>query len=476
MSAYAHAEHVIRDFFKEENRGSLLAGGALVALSGGKDSVLLLSLFSDYAKEKGIPFSALHLHHGIRGESADADAAFCKALCERLGVPLRVVYADVPALAKAGKEGIEETARRVRYEVLCAECAARGYGAVLTAHTASDLAETVLLSLFRGGGTRALCGIPPVRRVGEIRVLRPLLALYKDEVVAALAERSLAFCEDESNGDTRYRRNLVRHELLPLLEGLTPAPERALARLAQNARCDEDYLAGVAKAALCDASDRDGRLSVAALRALHPAILHRLVRALYEERHASLPLPERVHTEALVAALNGEGDFALSFPGGVRVRAERGWLYFLREEPTPLAPKTLAVGANLLSDGSLFFLLEKTTPSLPEIVYTLSIRGALSSVKIEGKLSVRAKRDGDGYAYGGMTHKLKKLYSDRKLSQTEKLRLPVLTDEKGILWVPSFGVRDDGVQNENAPEVLYLPRERLSDEAYEQLLTALFKT
>ena len=88
---------------------------------------------------------------------------------------------------------------------------------------------------------------------------------------------------------------------------------------------------------------------------------------------------------------------------------------------------------------------------------------------------MRPKRDGDGYVYGGITHKLKKLYSDRKLTHTQKLRMPVLCDEKGILWVPSFGVRDDGVKNENAPTAFYLARERLTDEEYTHLLKMLFK-
>ena len=87
---------------------------------------------------------------------------------------------------------------------------------------------------------------------------------------------------------------------------------------------------------------------------------------------------------------------------------------------------------------------------------------------------MRVKQDGDAYAYGGMTHKLKKLYSDRKLTATEKRRLPVLCDEKGILWVPSFGVRDDGVKNGNAPSVLYLARENVSDGEYQMLLKTLF--
>lgn len=475
MSAYTHAEAIFRDALTEQGMTAYLSHGALVALSGGKDSVLLLSLFSAYAKENGIPFSALHLHHGIRGAHADADAEFCKKLCDALGVPLRIVYADVPALAKAQKEGIEQTARRVRYEALCNECTACGYGAVLTAHTASDLAETVLLSLLRGGGTRALGGIPPIRREGNIVLLRPLLGLYKEEILEALKERSLPYCHDETNDDTCFRRNYVRHELLPMLARITPLPERALARLAENARCDEAYLTSVAQAALTDAERDDGKLSVAVLRTLHPAILHRVLRRLYEERFAAYPLPERVHTEALISRLAEDGDFSLSFPGGITARTERGWLMLSVGEVAELEEKRVGMGINILSDGSLLFLLEKTSSALPEIVYTLSIRKALSSANIVGELTVRSKRDGDAYVYGGMTHKLKKLYSDRKLTHTQKLRLPVLCDEKGILWVPSFGVRDDGVKNENAPTAFFLARERLTDEEYTHLLQMLFE-
>ena len=117
MSAYRFAEDAFLAMIAREDMAPAFSGGALLALSGGKDSVLLLSLFAAYAKENGIPFSAMHLHHGIRGEEADRDAEFCRTLCERMGTSFILLHADIPAISEACGEGIEETARRERYRL-----------------------------------------------------------------------------------------------------------------------------------------------------------------------------------------------------------------------------------------------------------------------------------------------------------------------------------------------------------------------
>ena len=466
-NAYAHALNLLRASLSGEEMRPHLSGGALVALSGGKDSVLLLTLFAEYARENGIPFAALHLHHGIRGEEADRDAAFCKALCERLAVPFVLCRADVPALAEKRREGIEETARRERYAALAREADARGYGAVLTAHTATDNAETVLLHLLRGGGGRALCGIPAVRPLTDTCVLlRPLLSLTQDEVLAALDEGDLPYVLDSTNGDTAYHRNYLRHEILPRLSPLAPSPERAISRMTENLKEDMALLDEMAKERFLTLA-RDGGLDATAFCALPTALRYRVFRLLYDRDAPEAAKPERVHTEALFERLSRTGDFSVSFPDGVRAVREQDLLFLDDAEPF-LHPHTpIKLGRNELADGSVLWILDKSSAPLPKNVYTLSIQRSLAPATIEGELYVRSRKEGDAYRYGGMTHKLKKMFSDQKIPKRMRTRLPVLCDGSGILWVPGFGVRDDGASSQNTLTAVYVAQKELEGEVFE---------
>ncbi len=458
-SAYTHAVTALRTSLGGEEMRPHLKDGALVALSGGKDSVLLLTLFADFARENGIPLAALHLHHGIRGEEADRDAAFCQALCERLGVPLVLCYADIPALAEARREGIEETARRERYRLLFKEAAKRGYRAVLTAHTATDHAETVLLHLLRGGGGRALCGIPAVRPLGDgCTLLRPLLSLTAQEVLLALDEKGIPYMLDSTNGDTAYHRNYLRHEILPRLSSLTPSPERALARMTENLKEDMALLDEMAENAFAEAEREDG-VDAALFSTLPAALKYRVFRLFYDREVPLAAKPERVHIEALFERLARDGDFSISFPDGVRVSRERGVLLLDEEEPFSHPKTPLKLGCNRLADGGLLWILDESSTPLPQNVYTLSTQRSLASATIEGELYVRSREAGDAYRYGGMTHKLKKMFSDQKIPRRMRAHLPVLCDGRGILWVPGFGVREDGLTPSNTLTAVYLSKE-----------------
>ncbi len=471
MSAYALATERFLDTLVREGMEPYLAKGALVALSGGKDSVLLLSLFTAYARERGIPVRALHLNHGIRGTEADGDEVFCRTLCEELGVPLTVLHADIPTLAEKYGKGLEEAARRERYRLLAQAARECGFTAVLTAHTATDLAETVMLQVLRGGGTRALCGIPPVRTLEDgVLVLRPLLTLSADGVLAALKERGLPFVTDSTNADTAYARNYVRHELLPRLSRLTPDPERAFSRMTENVREDAELLDALAKdrfALLFDgvSMDADGYLS------LHPALRFRVLYLFYAAQMPDAPLPERAHVRALAEVMARREDAALSMPGGLTLTVRSGRLLFKKDDEFEHPYTPIHVGCNRLADGSFLWLLDESSAPLPKIIYTLSTQRALASATIEGELYVRSRLEGDSYFYGGMTHKLKKMLSDRKIPRHLRSQVPVLCDGRGILWVPPFGVRDDGVRCGHPLRAVYLAAERITPDVAAWLLT-----
>lgn len=463
MTHLTQAENGFYATVRKNGMMPLMKRGCLVGLSGGADSVLLLFLVQRLLRKEGVPILALHVHHGIRGEEGDRDLAFSRELCRRWDVPFEEYHASVPTLAAQNGESVEQCARRVRYAAFEKAARSHGLGAILTAHHASDSAETVLLNLSRGAGGRGLCGIPPIRWEGDVPVLRPLIALSRTQIEAALGEAGISFVTDSTNVDTVYRRNYVRQELMPRFLEMNPSFEKAVCRMSESLATDMDYLDGEAKRHYDEIKDGDS-VSVRALLSLHEALRYRVLLLLYRETFPSAPLPEKVHFDALFSRAQKKGSFTVAFPEDALASVRGDRLSFIKEKVVFRHSKTpVGMGETTLADGGKLLLLEKG--SLPEgvNVYKLSIHRDLSSATINGGLYVRSREEGDAYRFGGVTHKLKKLFSDAHLSPDVREHIPVLCDGDGILWVPHFGVRNDGCRGTEPKDLTlyYLPPKTL---------------
>ena len=216
----------------------------LVAASGGADSTALALAL----KYLGCEIALAHVHHGLRGKAADADARFVTALAEKIGAPFFFGRFDVRAEAKKTGESLEMAARRVRRDFLVATARREKIRHVATGHTADDQAETVLLRIARGTSVAGLAGIPYVSKQGGIAFVRPLRDATRAQVVAFLKSRKQRWREDASNADDFALRNRVRHEILPLLEKrLNPGVRQALLRLADIAAAEDAVMAALAK-------------------------------------------------------------------------------------------------------------------------------------------------------------------------------------------------------------------------------------
>ena len=216
----------------------------LVAASGGADSTALALALQDL----GCEIALAHVHHGIRGKAADADARFVAALAKKLGAPFCLGKFDVPAEAKHRGESLEMAARRVRRDFLAATAKRLNIRFIATGHTADDQAETVLMRIARGTSITGLAGIPYVSRQGVAAFVRPLRDATRAQIVAFLKARKQPWREDRSNADDFALRNRVRHEILPLLEKrLNPAVRQALLRLADIAAAEDAVMSALAK-------------------------------------------------------------------------------------------------------------------------------------------------------------------------------------------------------------------------------------
>lgn len=374
------------------------------AVSGGADSMALLWCMWLEKENLGITVEAAHFNHHLRGEESDRDEIFVRDFCGFHDIPLHVGQGEV----RPGEKGLEAAAREARYTFL------RGLdGTIATAHTADDNAETVLMHLLRGTGLRGLGGITPKGN----GLIRPMLDVTRAEVEAFLAENWISHIEDSSNSQDLFLRNRIRHRVMPLLRRENPSLAENVSAMAQRLREDEAALEGMSGA---------GELPGAAeLKRMAPALRRRALERFL--RQSGVKEPEAKHiaqAENLVLCANPSA--AARFPGGVTVRR----VYDRLEAGL----EAVILGEHPLEVGESVVLTEiglKVT-CLPAGVEGLAVKAGPG-------LMVRSRRPGDEITLSGGTKSLKKLFIDRKIPQHERLAVPVLADENGIIAVYGIG-------------------------------------
>lgn len=312
----------------------------LVAVSGGADSVALLRGCVDISARCGLTMVAGHFDHGLRGAESTADAVWVAELAQRLGANCQVGRADASGLG--GGTGVEERARDLRYAFLRQVAELQGCRLVLTAHTADDQAETVFHHLIRGTGWAGLCGIPAERPLAEsVRLVRPLLSVSREDVLAYLAELGQEFRVDSSNADVSLTRNALRREILPLLrERFNPRVSEALCSLSQLA-AETDACLGelserfLAEALLESAADRV-TLDLERLRSSPELLLRELLRRLWMRQGWPRQDLGRRQLQRTAEAIRAGGTVeAFDLPGGVQVSGRGGVLQLQRNAGKP---------------------------------------------------------------------------------------------------------------------------------------------
>lgn len=436
---------------RENKMEQRIKEGVLLGFSGGPDSMLLLHCLLRYKKTKDFPLVAVHVHHGIRGVAADRDADFAQQICAEKNVEFICKRVNVPAFAIEKHIGIEEAARILRYS--CFDEIIRGrndVSVIAVAHNSTDNLETVIFNLMRGCGTGGLSGIAPVRD----NIIRPLLSLTKEQILSALSEANIAYITDESNMDISYTRNYIRNEILPKLYRISGSAEVSVRRLCRNLRSDNDYLENEAQREY--ECMKNGKVEYSHLLSLHPAIFARVIKHWGAEFSLSFTQKQ---IELLRARLCIGGNFLFDLGGGYFFCLDRGLCFFQKSTETAkigssFAQKIIPDQLITLKRGS-FMLSHSDLSNISLNIYKFSIKKNLSSAIIEGELFLRYRKEGDSYFYGGMKRKLKKLFNDKKIPLSERESLPILCDSKGIVWVPGFGVRDDGGCDRNALNAVF---------------------
>lgn len=420
----------------------------VAAVSGGSDSVALLWILHELHQDGTVHLTGLaHLNHQLR-QLAGRDEAFCRALAARIGVPFLGECADVAELAREWRCSIEVAARRARYACLERARVASGASRIGVAHTRDDQAETVLLRLVRGAGTRGLRGALPVRGT----VVRPLLDCSRNELRRYLTARAESWLEDETNADLGHPRNRVRHELLPLLaERYRPSVTRVLARTADVAAHDDALLERLAEQAVPTvvATGRGGlRLDVAVLAALPLSLQRRLARRVLVLAGAGRA-PGHGDVERLLDVCAAGGPAAAE-AAGVRVERFSADAVLLKRGGRADADiqwpdqVLLVPGVVELPDLGAECRVTAVGPIQHEDAFLPGrVQAALKAEAVMLPLIVRRRRPGDRIQPVGLagTKKLQDLLVDRKVPRGERNRIPVVADAAGrIVWVVGHAV------------------------------------
>ncbi len=402
-----------------------------VALSGGADSVCLLSLLSELKDKYGYQLSAVHVNHMLRGEESDRDEAFAVNLCQKLAVPLTVRRIDINALAQEQDGSIELVARNARYEIFRE---LGDGGVVATAHTADDNLETVLYNTVRGSGLKGVCGIPPKRDI----YIRPLLFCSRKEIEEYLQSRGLDFVTDSSNLTDDYTRNFIRHNAVPVLKKINPKAEQTVASMCAILREDEEFLFSTAKKiyALCL---RENFLDAQLLRLQPVAIIKRVI-ALYLWEQSGIKT-DALHLENCKKVLLNGGRTGLEKGVSALCRDERFFLSKEGDAKPDIEYKTEII---------------RKTLSKNEKVNNLFLKNTIDCDKINGSLVLRTRLPSDEIRLSGRncTKSLKKLFNELKIAAELREIIPVAADNSGVVWIYGVGVSERVAVDENTTNTI----------------------
>ncbi len=397
----------------------------MVALSGGRDSMVLLHLLRFPLRDLCDDLSAAHVDHAMRPGS-DADARWVRGVCRAWDVPLQATRLDPPASSEAD-------ARRRRYAFL--GDAADPDTLVLTAHHQDDQAETVLFRAARGTGVRGLRGIAPRRG----RIVRPLLSFRRGELARYAEETGLAWRDDPTNRDPSYARNRIRHRVIPALEDARPGAARNLARLADRARATERALDAALRRLEEEATITDDGAVVTLARPVllsyDPALRARLVRRVLRRFGST---PDRAGTQAALEFISsGPSGGEAHVAGGLRIERDFDRIRVLRAGRD--GPGTAPDEPLVIQDGAPG--MGRARIGGREVAVAWGVGTRIEGGRRAGidhpvfPLTVRGWQPGDRIRLPFGSKKLKKLFGEQRLGRRARRQVPVVVDGQGrIVW------------------------------------------
>jgi tRNA(Ile)-lysidine synthase len=427
----------------------------LVAVSGGPDSVALLHVLAGLSEAWGWVLSVAHLNHQFRAEEAEKEAELVAGLAAALGLRCQVGRLDVPQYIRDTGKNPQSAARELRYRFLFETAAAHGAGRIALAHHADDQAETVLMRLLRGTGPSGLAGIPRRRMEKEMELVRPLLRIYKSEILDYCHDRQLPYCVDSSNLQSKYARNEIRLELMPALQRqYNEQLPQALNRLSELMTAEDDYMEGQVQRLFRQNVEKENdfaKWSRNWFAGLHVALQRRLIKLILNYLALDGDSIDFLKLEQLREGILKETPSNLSLNIGAGL--------MLTREYDRISVHNYVVPPNsftyLLTSSARWLEIPETGACLEcawldrdhqdnalAAAFSDNLDAAVfDAEQLELPLQVRSRQEGDRMQLFGLngSKKVKDILIDAKIPPSKRKKLLVITDGAGrIVWLPGI--------------------------------------
>ena len=434
------------DVYEWIKRESLTEPGScvLIGLSGGADSVCLALVLKELQARMNLKLLAVHVHHGIRGADADADAAFAGEFGRTHDIPVIIRRCDAPGYAKEHGMSLEEAARELRYGILEEEAEKAGADAIAVAHHQDDNAETILLNLFRGSGLKGLAGIP-LRRG---RIIRPLLCVGRRDIEVYLQENGESYCTDRTNEDVNFARNRIRCQILPKACEANAQAKEHIVKAGRIIGEADAYLRSQAEAVWdTAASEKYGEVNLllSAFCRLEPILQKYVVMLALEKLSSARRDIGAVHMEAVLALADKQVGREIHLPCKIKASREYGCIRISR-------------GLKSESAGEWEFIQDifpyDPSEKIPENRYTKWF----DYDKIVGTVSVRNRRAGDyiGILPKGSKKTVKAFMTDEKIPRRIRDEILLVADGSHILWIVGYRISEDCKVSEHTKTILQI--------------------
>jgi tRNA(Ile)-lysidine synthase len=417
------------------NRGERI----LVGLSGGPDSVCLLTILYELMGDFKIEIHASYIDHGLRDDETPREINFCKDLCARLNIPFHTRRVEVKEHVRLHGGNIQEVARDLRYSALAEIAENIKAQKIALGHNADDLTETVIMNLIRGSGMKGLTGIPPVRGM----IIRPLIEVERREIEAYLNERGQSFLMDSSNLKDEYTRNYLRRNIIPHMKEINPSLINDICRMAEILRDEEAYLdlktTKTLMRLISRKSDDTIELFLSPLETVETPILRRVLRRAVDAVKGLRGISFANIEDIIQLIKKGESGDRIYLPHGIRAIREYSILKITSRPVQRLGTYTLNPPGTVLLKESGHIIEARIEPAIEkrpsgknEII--------LDADRMTFPLVIRARKDGDYfYPLGfGKRKKIHDFFIDEKVPRDERDTVPIVVSGDDIVWVAGY--------------------------------------
>ena len=429
----------------------------VVGVSAGPDSTALLHLLFRLKSQYNLHLWAAYLDHQIRGREVEKEIVYIREFTSKLKIPIIVSSFNVPLLVKKEKLSLEEAARIARYKFLNEVAHKVKAGLIAVGHTASDQVETFLMQLLRSCGVQGLCGIPPVRG----KIIRPLIKIFREEIIKYCQEYNLHFCIDSSNKEVVFLRNKIRLQLIPYLRRYNPQIEKNILKVNEILREENKYLEKETERvfkSLVKEDKEEVSLDEEGFSSLPIALKRRVIRRAIFQIKGDLRGIQFTHIDSFLKLEKNGGCKKISLPGNLILQREYGKLSVKRKK----SKEEFFTPQKLVLPG------ETNLPELglklkAEIIYErpLSFSERRDEVyldydKLKNFLILRKRLKGDRFWPLGMqgSKKIKNFFIDLKIPRKERDRIPLLVDKERIVWIVGYRLDDYFKVTKNTRRIL----------------------